>query len=142
MPCAREPIALKDDFLSSVSASLRIGGREGDRASASFQRSLADTLYGKQDALTSPEIVQAVAHANSLAEHHMLGDGICARDWSQPCPDGWELVGASACRAPNSYRGGCGRLQRFGSASLPAKANFAVNCKAPWPCSGADECTQ
>jgi len=67
---------------------------------------------------------------------------VCNRDWSQPCPDGWALVGTSVCVAPSSYKGGCASNQMLGGASTLAKSAFALKCKAPWPCSGSTNCPQ
>jgi len=106
-------------------------------AGSDFQESLMETMNSKQEVLTSPEISQAVALANSLAEHHLPMDRFCERAWSQPCPDGWQHSARDACLAPKSYQGGCGTLQSFDSAGVSAKAEFAATCKAPWPCSGA-----
>jgi len=110
----------------------------------SFHRSMMQTLMSKQEVLASPEVAKVVAQASRLAEHQSVPkrDAICARDWSQPCPDGWEFVGSSACSAPTSYRGGCGILQNFGATNAQTKLNFASTCNAPWPCSGSDECPQ
>jgi len=107
---------------------------QGEARSDTLQQGLMETLNSKQEVLTSPEIAKAVEFGNSLAEHHMPEDSFCARDWSDACPDGWDHSGES-CLAPKSYKGGCGTLQNFGSASFAAKKAFADTCKAPWPCS-------
>lgn len=117
---------------------------QGVHVGSASRQSLVESLLGRQEALTNPEVAKAVAAANSLAEHHVLVDSFCMRNWSQPCPDGWAKGPASngPCSAPDSYQGGCGKYQDFASAGIAEKANFAAICGAPWVCIDGDQCPE
>merc|ERR1712045_965697 len=103
-----------------------------------------EALLGRQEVLTNPEVAKAIVAANSLAEHSLLADSFCVRNWSQPCPDGWAKGQTSngSCLAPDSYQGGCGKHQDFASAGVPEKANFASICRAPWACMDGEQCPE
>lgn len=115
---------------------------EGQGEDARFLPSMMEALLSKQEVLGSSEVAKVVSQANSLAEHQPLPveDPVCSRDWSRPCPDGWEIIGESACSASKSYTGGCGRIQKLGEAPVQTKVEFASRCKAPWPCHGGEDC--
>jgi len=109
---------------------------------ASFRQGMLETLMSKQEVLTNPEVNRVIERANSLAEHQTIPeDAVCLRDWSRPCPDGWEDAGAIGCVAPASYKGGCKGIQHFDAArDRRRKFDFASACSAPWACAGNDEC--
>ena len=60
--------------------------------------------------------------------------GSCAKDYEQPCPDGWTAEAAGACTAPDSYAGRCVRRQVFGLFNELQKASWAASCGVSWPC--------
>jgi len=106
-----------------------------------YESTIMDILASKQEVLSSPEISKAIAVANSLAEQQRPTDPTCERDWTQACPDGWDLLAPEGgCSAPTSYSGGCGAS--FGAgATVQAKLEFAATCSAPWPCAGNQACS-
>jgi len=108
---------------------------EGEHVGGAMKQAVVESMLGKQEVLTNEEMTKAIAAANRLAEQQLPFDSVCARDWAQPCPDGWTHM--DACLAPDSYQGGCKWSQDFSSAGIAEKASFGVRCKAPWPCSNA-----
>merc|ERR1719203_765831 len=114
-----------------------------DGVADAFQSALMDELRSSQEVLTNADVEAVVVQANSVAGRQTVpSDSLCVRNWTEPCPDGWEHLDDSACMAPTSYAGGCGHLQRFASASSATRWNFVAACRAPWPCRGADACPE
>merc|ERR1711862_591234 len=73
----------------------------------------------------------------------MGSDSVCERQWTKPCPDGWDHTGNSVCVAPASYTisGACRHTQTFTHADARTKLEFSASCAAPWPCDG-DACNE
>lgn len=59
---------------------------------------------------------------------------LCAREYSQLCPESWTDVGAGVCEASPSYGGACPGYDRFSSMSATGKQEFERRCSACWPC--------
>jgi CPW-WPC domain-containing protein len=60
--------------------------------------------------------------------------GVCATDFSVPCPVGWRLGGSAVCTAPVDYTGPCVRRKVFASMVAADKAWFENVCGVRWPC--------
>merc|ERR1740123_1516178 len=56
---------------------------QGIHVGSASRQSFVESLLGRQEVLTNPEVAKAVAAANSLAEHHLPVDSFCVRNWSQ-----------------------------------------------------------
>lgn len=116
---------------------------EGVKADSSGQgwsdlySSVAGDISHYSKVLVNSKMSDVVNAANRLAGDS-VDEGLCARRWSSPCPDGWILVAPGVCQAPLSYTGPCGTMHKLDGLTPTAKANFGTRCEAPWPC--LDEC--
>jgi CPW-WPC domain-containing protein len=129
--------------LTKLNEGMKAADNQQTGGATTFQRHSAETLLAEQTVLTNTEVADAVYRANSLAEKQtMAADALCKRDWTRPCPDGWDQVSASTCLAPQWYQGGCAKKQGIVPASSQSKAAFALECKAPWPCLEPASCSE
>ena len=60
--------------------------------------------------------------------------GVCAADFSKPCPVDWRVGDAGWCTAPVGYAGPCVRRKNFASLAAGDKAWFESVCGVKWPC--------
>ena len=71
------------------------------------------------------------------AEPVVAFEGGCEIDYSKACPDGWNTDASGNCAASTAYGGACDYSQSFAEANEAAKAQFAQDCGAPWPCASS-----
>lgn len=105
--------------------------------SGSFLEAFSQQMDKDAEVLSSHNVSDAIAKANSVSPDALGRDPLCTRNW-QGCPDGWKSTGAF-CSAPRSYKGGCQHLAALDGVTIEAKRHFAEDCEAPWPCS--DHCS-
>lgn len=61
------------------------------------------------------------------------------KDFSDPCPLGWEEQIDGRCAAPSTYTGFCDKIQTFISSSVASKMELETSCEICWPCSKGGE---
>jgi len=114
----------------------------GAVSDSSMRQSLMKQLLQDDAVLANPAVTEIVQRTNRLAAAEQIkDDGICLRNWTDVCPDGWVQHGGSQCEAPASYGGGCKLLQTFTQLTVLDKFKFANACKAPWPCAEGGWCS-
>ena len=110
------------------------------------------------EALTQDGIDDIEKRAQSADQNAMLGEivrtlvqarlnthyyqGMCGRNYSQPCPFGWTqqgfpdgVIGCTSGQPSEGLPMACYQYNVTESLNAPAKANFALSCKVQWPCS-------
>ena len=106
------------------------GGSGGAQALASSAAAeLADDVARERRAQLDADAASAVATRD--AEHFKYVGG-CIRAIGG-CPVGWEAGGAGECAPPDEYDGPCGATD-VSALSVAQKEDFALSCKAAWPC--------
>lgn len=124
------------DILRSADAAISLDVARG--SSGAFLKAFSQQMDNDAQVLSSKDVSEVVAQANSIMPNTLGKDPLCKRNW-QGCPDGWKSTG-KFCSAPRSYKGGCQQfVAAFDGAAIAAKRQFAEDCKAPWPCS--DHCS-
>jgi len=63
------------------------------------------------------------------------------KDFSDPCPLGWDELMDGRCKAPLTYTGVCNEVQTFIATPVAAKMELEMTCGVCWPCTrgGQDE---
>jgi len=109
-------------------------GASPDPGAQTFRDAFAESLGG------APPDAGVSSHISALIEGVADDADLCVRDWSAPCPSGWAPFshqGRVACERPRAYDGGCAAIQSFVGENKAARARFAAECDAPWPCAGS-----
>lgn len=123
------------DILRAADAAISSDVARGN--SGAFLEAFSQQMDEDAQVLSSQNVSEAIAKANSMLPDALGRDPLCKRNW-QGCPDGWRSTG-TFCSAPRSYKGGCQHLVALDGAAIAAKRQFAEDCEAPWPCS--DHCS-
>lgn len=107
--------------------------------SSEFRASMVNAMHFDENGITNPAVSQVVSEANNMAARDVVPtDGLCVRNWSRPCPDGWSLQGRDECLSPSAYTGPCKHVQTLAGFNVQQKHKVSLSCKSPWPC--ADLC--
>merc|ERR1712217_852405 len=71
-----------------------------------------------------------------LGQHLETGCAQCpGKDYSEPCPSGWEYLSDGTCKASPDYVGVCSAKQSFVEGSVVEKEEVELICGVCWPCS-------
>ena len=120
-------------LLSKLRAELDSAGSAGPDGAQALASSAAAELAGEvareRQARLGADV--ALAGATRDAEHFKYVGG-CIRV-AEGCPVSWEASGAGVCVPPDGYDGLCGATD-VSALSVAQKEDFALSCKAAWPC--------
>merc|ERR1711953_176717 len=109
----------------ALATSAKVVAKLVDDGNAELQEALQEDLK-RSELITAAE----AAVNEALLKQRYIGG--CPRD-TTGCPKTWTSDQSGTCSPSGDYAGGCGETE-VSSLSAVEKEEFAVMCKAEWPC--------